>query len=81
MIYYVIFIYFCSRQARDLFVTFTLTSPGCFLRGQRGANTNTWVLRDPSGERATSNNWNNLDNVQVSPSIYCVGGVMAPLSR
>ena len=72
---------FFSRQARDLFVTFTLTTPGCFLRGQRGENTSTWVLPEPRGERATSHDWNNLDDVRLSPSIYCVGAVMSPVPR
>ena len=71
--------YSFSRNARDLFVTFTLESPGCYLSGGRGRNASTWVIRNPSGDRATAHDWDNLSGVQRSSSIYCVSAVMAPI--
>ena len=46
--------------------------------GKGGIETNTWAIRNPSGESATTENWNELKNIRRFSSVYCVGGVMMP---
>ncbi|XP_076816375.1 uncharacterized protein LOC143462197 isoform X1 [Clavelina lepadiformis] len=60
----------------DLFVTFTLLSPGAFLSGRRGQPASTYVILNPEGETASSDRWSGFSDVRISPSIYCIGGVM-----
>ena len=66
-----------SHQSCDLFVTFTISSPGCFLKGKEGGNTNTWILPEPTGKEVSENDWENLEHVRTYSSIFCVGSIMS----
>ena len=72
------FLFIFSQIKGDLFVTFTVTSPGSYLRGKCCMETSTWAIRNPSGESATTENWEELEDVEAFSSVYCVGGVMMP---
>nr|XP_026694191.1 uncharacterized protein LOC100180038 isoform X2 [Ciona intestinalis] len=63
----------------DLFVTFTLQSPGCFLRPADDiTSTSTYAILQPTGD--VPENWQNLEDVRTSTALYCIGGIMTPLS-
>uniref|UniRef100_H2ZA56 Tyrosinase copper-binding domain-containing protein n=1 Tax=Ciona savignyi TaxID=51511 RepID=H2ZA56_CIOSA len=67
-----------ESAAVDLFVTFTVSSPGCFLSAADSiTNSSTFGISNPSG--TVPQNWEGRSDVGSSTSLYCVGGIMVPI--